>query len=123
NAVTPADPYTIIYTSGTTGPPKGCVLSHGNYRDVMNMVLERGVRGMVEDGVVYLFLPLAHAYALLIQLLCVDLGTTLAYFGGDVKQVIPELQEVRPTYLPSVPRIFEKLYTIVTEPVDPATVA
>ena len=34
-AVTPEDPYTIIYTSGTTGPPKGCVLTHGNYRSVI----------------------------------------------------------------------------------------
>ena len=63
----PTTPYTIIYTSGTTGPPKGCVLSHRNYRQVVNMCEEEGV---VEAGdVVYLFLPLAHAYALLIQLL------------------------------------------------------
>src|SRR3954469_18934845 len=67
DAVTPGDVYTIIYTSGTTGPPKGCVLSHHNYRQVVNMCEEQGV---VEEGdVVYLFLPLAHAYALLIQLL------------------------------------------------------
>ena len=42
-AVTPDDTYTIIYTSGTTGPPKGCVLSHGNYRQVVNMCEEIGV--------------------------------------------------------------------------------
>ncbi len=41
-----------------------------------------------------------------------DLGGTLAYFGGDTKQVIPELLEVKPTYLPSVPRVFEKIYTL-----------
>ena len=39
-------------------------------------------------------------------------GATIAYFGGDTKQIIPELMEVKPTYLPSVPRIFEKLYTL-----------
>jgi long-chain acyl-CoA synthetase len=111
-AVTREQPYTIIYTSGTTGPPKGCVLSHGNYRDVVSMCERDAV---VEAGdVAYLFLPLAHSFALLIQLTALDLGATLAYFGGDPKQIIAELSEVRPTYLPSVPRIFEKLYTLVT---------
>ncbi len=111
-AVTREQPYTIIYTSGTTGPPKGCVLSHGNYRDVISMCEQDAV---VQAGdVAYLFLPLAHSFALLIQLGILDLGATLAYFGGDPKQIIVEVSEIKPTYLPSVPRIFEKLYTLVT---------
>ncbi|MGH2833196.1 MAG: AMP-dependent synthetase/ligase, partial [Solirubrobacteraceae bacterium] len=109
-AIKPEDPFTFIYTSGTTGPPKGCVLSHGNYRSIMDMLKEVG---QIEDNeVIYLFLPLAHAYALLIQLASFDMGTTIAYFGGDTKQIIGELIEVKPTYLPSVPRIFEKVYTL-----------
>jgi long-chain acyl-CoA synthetase len=109
-SIAPADPYTFIYTSGTTGPPKGCVLTHGNYRAIMDMVSEVGqIEG---DEVTYLYLPLAHAYALLIQLAAFDLGTTIAYFGGDTKQIVGELMEVKPTYLPSVPRVFEKVYTI-----------
>jgi len=64
------------------------------------------------DEVTYLYLPLAHSYALLIQLAAFDLGSTLAYFGGDTKQIVAKLQEVKPTYLPSVPRIFEKIYTL-----------
>jgi long-chain acyl-CoA synthetase len=106
----PEDPYTFIYTSGTTGPPKGCVLSHGNYCDTITMVREVGQ--IREEEVVYLFLPLAHALALLIQLGAYDRGSTIAYFGGDVKQIVSELQEVQPTFLPSVPRIFEKIYTL-----------
>jgi long-chain acyl-CoA synthetase len=109
-ALTPEDPYTFIYTSGTTGPPKGCVLSHGNYCAVVDMVREVGQ--IRENEVAYLFLPLAHALALLIQLGAIDRGTTIAYFGGDVKQIVGELQEVKPTFLPSVPRIFEKIYTL-----------
>jgi long-chain acyl-CoA synthetase len=62
---------------------------------------------------IYLFLPLAHAFALLIQLLSFDVGDAIAYFGGDPNQIVPELQEIKPTYLPSVPRIFEKVYTLV----------
>ncbi len=121
-SVGPDDAFTFIYTSGTTGPPKGCVLSHGNYRSVVHMCIELGVLGMRgEDELTYLYLPLAHAYALLIQLLSVDLGTTIAYFGGDTKQIVGELAAVKPTYLPSVPRIFEKIYTLVTSNVDAET--
>ena len=109
-AVRSEDPFTFIYTSGTTGPPKGCVLSHGNYRSIVDMVGEVGeIEG---DEVTYLYLPLAHSFALLIQLAAFDLGSTIAYFGGDTKAIIGEIQEVKPTYLPSVPRVFEKIYTL-----------
>ena len=112
------DPFTFIYTSGTTGPPKGCVLSHGNYRAMLDMCISLDVlRG--EEEVTYLYLPLAHSFALLIQLLTFDLGGTIAYFGGDPKQIVAELTETRPTYFPSVPRIFEKIYTLVTSQADP----
>jgi long-chain acyl-CoA synthetase len=109
-AVKPEDPFTFIYTSGTTGPPKGCVLTHGNYRRVVTMLESAGA--VQDEEVTYLFLPLAHAYALLIQLVNFDVGTTIAYYGGDSTQIVPELQQVSPTYLPSVPRIFEKIYTL-----------
>jgi long-chain acyl-CoA synthetase len=112
NRVRPDDPFTFIYTSGTTGPPKGCVLSHDNYRSVLNMCESLDV--VQEDEVVYLFLPLAHAFALLVQLLTVDVGSTIAYSGGDTRAIVPELAEVKPTYMPSVPRIFEKIYTLAT---------
>jgi long-chain acyl-CoA synthetase len=116
-AVKPDDPFTFIYTSGTTGPPKGCVLTHDNYRSVLDMCHATGaVKG---EDVTYLYLPLAHAFALLIQLIAFDVGGTIAYFGGDPKQIIPELAEIKPTYFPSVPRIFEKLYTLVTSKADP----
>src|SRR5256714_11980864 len=119
-AVGPDDPYTFIYTSGTTGPPKGCVLTHGNYRSILDSTNERELfRG--EDDLVYLFLPLAHAFALLIQLGGTDNGAPIAYFGGDTKRIVEEIAETRPTYLPSVPRIFEKIYTLVTASVDPDT--
>jgi long-chain acyl-CoA synthetase len=119
--VAKSDPYTFIYTSGTTGPPKGCVLTHGNYRSVLDMVAERGIVSDPDD-VIYLFLPLAHAFGLLLMLVGVDRGVAVAYWGRDTAKIIPELSEVRPTYLPSVPRIFEKLYTFVTSQADPELV-
>jgi long-chain acyl-CoA synthetase len=110
--VTPDDICTVIYTSGTTGPPKGCLLTHGNYRSITSMVEQEGA---LEQGeVAYLFLPLAHAFALLIQFVTIDLGATLAYWEKDPQKIVPNLMELKPTYFPSVPRIFEKIYTLAT---------
>ncbi len=111
-SVTTEDICTFIYTSGTTGPPKGCIISHGNYRAMLNMVNETSV---IEEGdVTYLYLPLAHSFALLIQFGSFDLGTTIAYWERDPQKILPNLAELKPTYFPSVPRIFEKIYTAAT---------
>jgi long-chain acyl-CoA synthetase len=115
-SVEPGDICTFIYTSGTTGPPKGCVISHGNYRSMLDMVHEVNVLG--DDEVTYLFLPLAHSFALLIQFGTFDLGATLAYWERDPLKILPNLAEVKPTYFPSVPRIFEKIYTAATANVE-----
>jgi len=111
-AVTPEDICTFIYTSGTTGPPKGCIISHGNYRAMLDMV--NGVSVIEDEDLTYLYLPLAHSFALLIQLGSFDLGTTIAYWERDPLKILPNLAEVKPTYFPSVPRIFEKIYTAAT---------
>jgi long-chain acyl-CoA synthetase len=111
-AVTPEDICTFIYTSGTTGPPKGCIISHGNYRSMLDMV--NGVSVIEDEDLTYLYLPLAHSFALLIQLGSFDLGTTIAYWERDPLKILPNLAEVKPTYFPSVPRIFEKIYTAAT---------
>jgi long-chain acyl-CoA synthetase len=108
-AIDPDDPSLIIYTSGTTGPPKGCVLTHRNWLALFHIIEELEQVG--HDDVVYLFLPLAHVFAQIVELGAVYAGATLVYFGGDIRRIIPELAEARPTFLPSVPRIFEKLYT------------
>jgi long-chain acyl-CoA synthetase len=109
SAVTSSDICTFIYTSGTTGPPKGCVISHGNYRAMLDMVNETSV--IEGEDLTYLYLPLAHSFALLIQLGSFDLGATIAYWERDPLKILPNLGELKPTYFPSVPRIFEKIYT------------
>jgi long-chain acyl-CoA synthetase len=116
SSVTADDICTFIYTSGTTGPPKGCVISHGNYRAMLDMVVEESVLG--EEEVTYLFLPLAHSFALLIQLGTFELGSELTYWERDPLKIVPNLAEVKPTYFPSVPRIFEKIYTAATANVE-----
>jgi len=115
-AVTPTDICTFIYTSGTTGPPKGCVISHGNYRAMLDMVNETSV--IENEDVSYLYLPLAHSFALLIQLGSFDLGATIAYWERDPLKILPNLAELKPTYFPSVPRIFEKIYTMATSTME-----
>jgi long-chain acyl-CoA synthetase len=112
SAVSPDDDCVYIYTSGTTGPPKGCLLTHANYRAITDSVLEQSV---IEGGdTTYLFLPLAHAFAILVQFATLDLGATIAYWSKDPQQIIAELTQVNPTYFPSVPRMFEKIYTLAT---------
>jgi len=111
-SVTPDDVCTFIYTSGTTGPPKGCVISHGNYRAMLNMI--NAVHVIEDEELTYLFLPLAHSFAVLVQFGSFDLGATLAYWERDPMKIAANLVEVRPTYFPSVPRIFEKIYTAAT---------
>jgi len=115
-SVAPEDICTFIYTSGTTGPPKGCIISHGNYRAMLNMVNDVSV--IEDEDVAYLYLPLAHSFALLIQFGTFDLGTTLAYWERDPLKILPNLAELKPTYFPSVPRIFEKIYTAATSGIE-----
>ena len=66
----------------------------------------------MEQEVAYLFLPLAHAFARLIQLGSIDVGATIVYWERDPAKIIPNLMEVKPTYFPSVPRMFEKIYSM-----------
>jgi long-chain acyl-CoA synthetase len=116
-AVAPDDPALIIYTSGTTGPPKGCALTHRNAMAVCSTVLELGT--LRPGEVTYLYLPLAHVFAQVVQLAAYQVGAAIAYYGGDTQQIIAELMEVHPDYLPSVPRIFEKLHALAMAQVPP----
>lgn len=104
---------TIVYTSGTTGPPKGCMLTHANWRASLGAAAP--LMDPAPEDVTYLHLPLAHLLSRIVQLLALEYGATIAYFGGDIREVITELAEVRPTHLPSVPKLFEKVYAHVRD--------
>jgi long-chain acyl-CoA synthetase len=102
---------TIIYTSGTTGRPKGCELSHRNLlADVRNAVAGSLPEVFeVEGGSTLLFLPLAHSFARIIQVGCLESGAILGHWP-DASKLAEGLPEFRPTFLLAVPRVFEKVF-------------
>ncbi len=118
-AVGEDDLATIVYTSGTTGPPKGCMLSHANLLAAVDAARAR-VEFAPDDEVVYIFLPLAHVLTRLVQLTAVAAGAQLAYWHRDPKRIVADVGEIAPTILPSVPRVFEKIYTAATSKVEAA---
>jgi len=118
-AIVEDDLYTIIYTSGTTGPPKGCMLSNRNYF-AMAGVVDHMPGYYRADDVMLLYLPLAHNYGRLMLLLGAKVGFTIA-FVADPLRVAEALPQVRPTVLPSVPRVYEKVYSAVQARFDQTT--
>jgi long-chain acyl-CoA synthetase len=119
-AISEEDLYTIIYTSGTTGPPKGCMLSNRNYYAMATVVDRMGETYYREDDVMLLYLPLAHNYGRLMLLLGAHVGFTIAFLA-DPLRVAEALPQVRPTLLPSVPRVYEKVHSAVLARFDAAT--
>jgi long-chain acyl-CoA synthetase len=113
------DLFTIIYTSGTTGPPKGCMLSHRNYF-VMASVSDRMDSYYRESDTMLLYLPLAHNFGRLMLLAGAYVGFTIAFLP-DPLRVADAAVAVRPTILPSVPRVYEKVHSAVQARFDEAT--
>jgi len=105
---------TLIYTSGTTGPPKGCMLSHKNL-----VTAALGVRTNLEDGsdTVLLFLPLAHSFARIVHQSAALHLSTLAIVS-DVARLPEALARTKPTILPAVPRVYEKIHTNVVGEIE-----
>jgi long-chain acyl-CoA synthetase len=114
-AVSPQDLATLIYTSGTTGRPKGCKITHASFMD------ELGTAVKVLDDLfdargasTLLFLPLAHVFARIIQVGAVMMRVKLGY-TADVKNLVADLGEFKPTFILSVPRVFEKVFNSASQ--------
>jgi long-chain acyl-CoA synthetase len=110
SAVTSQNLATVIYTSGTTGRPKGCCLTHANFRAELGGALERlpDLFGRA-DASTLLFLPLAHVFARIIQVGAIRSGARLGH-TADVKDLVTHLGEFQPTFVLAVPRVFEKVF-------------
>ena len=106
------DLFTFIYTSGTTGPPKACMIRHRNYYEMAGCV-DHVEEFAIADDTMLLYLPLAHNFGRLMHLLGAHTGYTTA-FCPDPLRVAEAIPAVRPTLLPSVPRLYEKVHTGVS---------
>ena len=108
--VSRADVATIIYTSGTTGRPKGCQLTHDNFMALAENSVERmKVVVSVPGASTLLFLPLAHVFARFVQVVCVQAGVRMGH-TADIKSLLTDFGTFSPTFILSVPRVFEKIY-------------
>ncbi len=117
-ARTAADIATIIYTSGTTGRPKGCEITHVNLLSDSRNAVEGALLDVfdIDGSCTLLFLPLAHSFARIIQVGCLESGAVLGHWPdiGTLARVLPEF---RPTFLLSVPRVFEKVFNTAQQQV------
>jgi long-chain acyl-CoA synthetase len=106
----PSSLATLIYTSGTTGRPKGCQLTHGNFRGEVAGALEVLPEVFDREGAsTLLFLPLAHVFARIIQVGAIRAGAKLGH-TADIKDLVGHLGEFEPTFVLAVPRVFEKIF-------------
>jgi long-chain acyl-CoA synthetase len=105
------DTATIIYTSGTTGRPKGCELTHENLLADVRNATEGALTEVFDmgNGSTLLFLPLAHAFARIIQVGCLESGVVLGH-TPSIKDLVPDLGSFQPTFILAVPRVFEKVF-------------
>ena len=115
-AAVPGDLATIIYTSGTTGRPKGCELTHGNFLfEAANVISAKDADATLanvfqdEGASTLLFLPLAHVFARMIEVGVVMARAELGH-TADIKNLLADLATFKPTFILSVPRVFEKVY-------------
>ena len=101
---------TIIYTSGTTGRPKGVELTHGNFSQLTTNAVEKlGVVTSTPGARTMLFMPLAHVFARFVHVLTIPAGAVLGHWP-DTKTLVEGIGTFRPTFILSVPRVFEKVY-------------
>lgn len=112
---TPLDLATLIYTSGTTGKPKGCMLTHGNFMFELGVAVDE-LHELFDshNASTLLFLPLAHVFARIIQVGAVKSRAKLGH-SADIKNLVTDLGEFKPSFILAVPRVFEKVFNSASQ--------
>jgi len=116
NKVKENDLCTIIYTSGTTGEPKGVMLSHKNILSNVNATLED--YPITKDDVLLSFLPFCHIFERMAGYYTgFSCGGTI-YFAESIEAVPNNIIEVKPTFVTTVPRLFERIHSKILRTVE-----
>ena len=100
----------FCYTSGTTGDSKAAMLSNKNFMSAASALLMVPGLKISENDTLVSYLPLAHAYEKVICCTGILVGAEIGYYSGDTLQLLSDVQELKPTFFPSVPRLFNKIY-------------
>ncbi|XP_074647360.1 long-chain-fatty-acid--CoA ligase 5-like [Tubulanus polymorphus] len=115
----PSDMYTLCYTSGTTGDPKGVIITHEYFLQFASGILKQleGKADFNSSEVLISYLPLPHIFERANAIIVLMVGARMGFFRGDVRKLIDDIQELKPTYFPTVPRLLNRLYDQVTSAV------
>ncbi|EDO46335.1 predicted protein [Nematostella vectensis] len=121
----PDDLAVVCYTSGTTGNPKGAMITHSNAVAMLAglcvMIKKCGIR-VDNDDVHISYLPLAHMYERLAQLMIFMYGGKVGFFGGNIRKIMEDLQELKPTVFISVPRVLNRVYDKVMKEISSSSI-
>jgi long-chain acyl-CoA synthetase len=118
-AIRPADVATIIYTSGTTGEPKGVVLAHRNL--MQNIAVLPGHLQITNEDLFISLLPPWHVFERMVEYVAIAAGACQFYSG--IRTLAADMARERPTFMASVPRVWEGIYGRVVANIakEPAT--